>query len=117
MKELVMQGATMIKPVEANDCGKFCAAYQNYPESIGYCLLSFFENDGYRLGSEVKILSIDGVQPNEASIRNGTYPYATNFYAAIRKGEEDDNGGRFLEWILSDEGQACIRQSGYLPLH
>ena len=73
----------------------------------------FLENDGFGLGSEIKILSIDGVRPDEASVRDGTYPFVAEYYAAIRKGEEDDNGGRFLEWILSDEGQACIRQSGY----
>ena len=93
------------------------AFYQNYPESIGYCLLSFLENDGYGLDGEIKILSIDGTYPYETNIRNGTYPYVANYSAAIRKGEEEDTGGRFLEWILSDEGQACIQQAGYFPLH
>ena len=118
MEEMVMKGTSLITPIQVGDgLGKMVTAfYQNYPESIGYCLLSFLENDGYGFESELKILSIDGVKPDEANIYNGTYPYVTNYYAAIRKGEEDSNGGRFLEWILSDEGQACIRQAGYLPL-
>ena len=117
MEEMVMQGRTMIKPVEANDLSdKKAAAYQNYPESIGYCLRSFIENDGFRVNDGIKILSIDGVLPDEDRIRDGTYPYIVKHYAAIRKGEEDDTGGLFLDWILSDEGQACIRQAGYLPL-
>jgi len=119
MNELVMQGMQQTTPIQVRDDRGVMrtAAFQNFPGSIGYCLLSHLNNNGFRLNSEVKILSIDGVFPDEASIRNGTYPLAINFYAAIRKGEEDDVGGRFLEWILSDEGQACIRQSGYLPLH
>jgi len=115
MKEMVMQDTPLIKPVQAKS--KSEAAYQNFPESIGYCLLSFLENDGYRLDSEIKILSIDGVLPDENNIRDGTYPFVVNHYAVIRTGEENDNGGLFVEWILSDEGQACIREAGYLPLY
>ena len=118
MKDMVMQGTPLTKPIQAKSLDTmYAAAYQNYPESIGYCLLSFLEKDGFRLNGEFKIFSINGIQPNEANIRNGTYPFITNFYAAIRKGEEDDSGGRFLEWILSDEGQACIRQAGYFSLN
>ena len=117
MEGMVMQGRPMIKPVEASDLSdKKAAAYQNYQESIGYCLRSFIENDGFGVNDGIKILSIDGVLPDEDSIRDGTYPYIINHYAAIRKGEENDTGGLFLDWILSDEGQACIRQAGYLPL-
>ena len=124
MKETVMQGAPMIKPVEANNgLGDYDpAAYQNLPGSIGYCLLSFLESDGFGLGDEIKILGIDGVRPDEASIRSGAYPHVVTFYAAIRAGEEtgeyedEGRGARFLEWILSDEGQACIRLAGYLPI-
>gem|GEM_PF-1158870 len=119
MEEIMMQGMPMSKPIQVNSgVGDMVTAfYQNYTESIGYCLLSFLVNDGYNLDGDIKILSIDGVQPDEVSIRSGKYPYITNFSAAIRKGEENDNGGRFLEWILSEEGQACIRQAGYLPLY
>ncbi|MCL1875019.1 MAG: substrate-binding domain-containing protein [Synergistaceae bacterium] len=117
MEEMVMQGTPLVTPEQAEPISlSLSAAYQNYPESIGYCLLSFYKNDGFSLGSEAKMLSINGVYPNEANIRDGSYTYNIKFYAAIRKGEEDDSGGRFLEWILSDEGQACILQSGYLPL-
>ena len=118
MNEKVMQGTPLTTPVQARNLSDWDeAAYQNFPESIGYALLSFLENDGFELDGEIKILSIDGIYPNETNIRNGTYSYVINFYAAIRKGEEDYNGGRFLEWILSEEGQACIRQAGYLPLN
>ncbi|MCL1819313.1 MAG: substrate-binding domain-containing protein, partial [Oscillospiraceae bacterium] len=118
MNEMIMKGTPLTKPVQVKNLSDWDeAAYQNFPESIGYCLLSFLENDGFRLDGKYKILSIDDIQPNETNIGNGTYPYVANFYAAIRKGEEEDTGGRFLEWILSDEGQACIRQAGYLPLH
>ena len=124
MQETLMQGEPMIKPVEAdNGIGDLHAAtYQNLPGSIGYCLLSFLESDGFRLGSEFKILNIDGVRPDETSIRNGSYPHVVNFYTAIRTGEEageyedEGRGRRFLEWILSDEGQDCIRLAGYLPV-
>ena len=117
MGELVMQGKPMTTPVQARDLNQLCAAaYQNFPESIGFCLLSFLSSDGFGIDGEYRILSIDGVYPNETTIRDGTYPFVVTFYAAIRRGEEDDAGGRFLDWILSEEGQACIRQAGYFSL-
>jgi len=118
MGDLVMQGMPMMKPIYAERFRESwrAAAYQNYPGSIGFCLLSFLANDGFDIEGEYRILSIDGVYPNEATIRDGTYPFVVTFYAAIRSGEEDDTGERFLEWILSDEGQACVRQAGYYSL-
>ena len=58
MEEAAMQGRPMTKPVQVNNgVGDMVTAfYQNYPESIGYCLLSFLVNDGYDLDGEIKIL-------------------------------------------------------------
>jgi len=30
--------------------------------------------------------------------------------------EENENARRFADWMVSDEGQACIAQAGYVPL-
>jgi len=47
---------------------------------------------------------------------SGEYPLSVNYYGVIRKGEEAGPGGLFLDWIRSEEGQACVKQAGYIEL-
>ena len=64
-----------------------------------------------------RTIKVDGVEPSPENIANGTYPYIANAYAVIRRDSSPDNGPRkLLLWLLSDEGQAVIQQSGYVPL-
>lgn len=59
---------------------------------------------------------MDGVFSEAENLRNKTYPFTTNYYGVIRKEDEQKTGGKFLEWVLSQEGQKCIKQAGYIPL-
>lgn len=64
-----------------------------------------------------RTLAIDGIEPNYKTISNGTYPWVTYVYAVIREGEPDNSPGKkLLNWLVSDEGQAVVRESGYIPL-
>jgi phosphate transport system substrate-binding protein len=64
----------------------------------------------------MKILKVDGIMPSDENIRNKSYAFITPYNAVIRSTDEDEVGGRFLNWMLSDEGQACIAQAGYVSL-
>ncbi len=64
----------------------------------------------------VKLLRVDGVAPSVENIQNGSYPLAGEFYAVYRKGEENENVQRILDFLLSEKGQQIIEQSGYVPL-
>ena len=69
------------------------------------------------VGNEkVKMLALDGVYPDTESIRSGAYPVAGPFYAVCRAGNPNENIPRILEWLLSDEGQRLIEESGYVPI-
>lgn len=78
--------------------------------SFRYYVTGMLEEGG------VKMLSIDGVEPNVENIENGTYPIASNFYAIYRKGETNENVYKLIEWILSEEGQKIVKDSGYVPV-
>lgn len=62
----------------------------------------------------VKMLSLNGVYPNRENIRNGSYPVVDNFYAVYRKNNENENIPVLIDWMLSDEGQEIIEESGYV---
>lgn len=80
--------------------------------SIGFSFRYYVEDIVGR--SEIKMLSIDGVYPNEENIRNGTYPIINEIYAVYRKDTSNENVSVLLDWILSDEGQQIISKSGYV---
>lgn len=64
----------------------------------------------------VKMLSVDGVYPSTANIANGKYPLVSNFYAVYNKSNQNPNIQPLLKWILSEDGQKIIKETGYVPL-
>lgn len=72
--------------------------------------------DGIVDNGKVKMLSLNGVYPNAENIKNGEYPIIAQFYAIYREDNENPNIPLLIEWILSEEGQTIIGESGYIPI-
>ncbi|MDR1506762.1 MAG: substrate-binding domain-containing protein [Treponema sp.] len=98
---------TMTSMIEA------VADYANYENAIGYSFRFF--TTGMVNSDEVKILSIDGVYPSTETIQNKTYPYFQPFYA-VTAGNEKPNTRRFIDWMLSPQGQYLVEKTGYVPV-
>ena len=81
---------------------------------IGYSFRYYLS--GMVADDNVKMLSVDGVFPNEENIRNGTYPLSVNFYVVYRKDNDNQNVRRIVDWLLSGEGQRLIEACGYVGL-
>ena len=88
--------------------------YQNHAGAIGYSFRYYVETMKKNPG--VKMLSLNGIEPTAENIKNKTYPVTDNFYAITVKGKESENAKRFIEWILSAQGQQIIADVGYVPL-
>ena len=87
--------------------------------SIGFSFRFYVEGiveDVTHASGGVKMLSLDGVYPDVENIRNGSYPIINDFYAVTRKGETNPNVQKFVDWMLSDEGQAVVEGSGYVGI-
>lgn len=65
----------------------------------------------------VKILKINGVEPNAQTIADGSYPVSGGVYAIYRKGETNENVYKTVDFMLSPEGQDVIERSGYIPVN
>ncbi len=120
MERLIMGGADMIDPIEikvVEGMGVLVdavAEYENNTASLGYTYRYYIDN--LYKNDAIKTIAIDGIHPTDENIRNKTYPYTTNYYGVIRKEDENGIGGNFLRWILSDEGQRCVGQAGYITM-
>lgn len=80
--------------------------------SIGYSFRFYLST--MVADSNVKMLSINDIYPNEENIRNGSYPITTSFYVVYRKNNTNDNVRKLVDWILSSEGQKVIEGCGYV---
>ena len=89
------------------------AAYNNYPNAIGYSFL-FYTTEMVK-NKKIKLLSIDGVMPSRETIKSGKYIFSNTFYA-ITAGNEKENAKKFINWILSAEGQYLVEKTGYVPI-
>lgn len=84
----------------------------NTPNAIGYSGM------GYATPN-VKMLSVSkgagpGVPPTSENASNGSYPLARglNIYVI---GDAEGAMKHYLDWIMSDEGQAIVTEIGYVP--
>ena len=91
------------------------AEYHNEAGALGYTFRYFLE--GLHQEDRVKMLSVDGVYPSAENIQNGSYPFTTYVYAVTLKSNEDPYVHQFIDYILSEEGQSIVYQSGYSPVN
>lgn len=66
--------------------------------------------------SKVKMLALNGVYPNKENVANGTYPIVSNFFAIYREDNTNPNVKAFIDWMLSEEGQMIIEETGYVGI-
>lgn len=76
--------------------------------SFRYYLAGMVDNPG------VKMLALNGVYPDAANIRDGSYPVVAEFYAIYRADNANPNVPLLLDWLLSAEGQSLIEACGYV---
>jgi phosphate transport system substrate-binding protein len=81
---------------------------------LGYSV--YYYEHYMALSPYTRTVAIDGIDPTVDTIGSGAYPYTADVYAAYRAGEPADSPTmKLLGWLASPEGQAVIRESGYVP--
>jgi phosphate transport system substrate-binding protein len=120
LEQVIMVDMDVMEPIMENVVGGMggiverVSAYTNYLNAIGFSFLYFttemIKND------EIRLLSINGIVPARETIQTNEYEFTGTFYA-ITTGNETENTKRFIEWILSEEGQYLIDTIGYIPIN
>ena len=88
------------------------SSYRSKSNSIGFSFRYYVE--GIIQNPDIKVLSVDGVAPTAENIRNGRYPIVTPMYAVTYEENTNENVNLLLQWILSEEGQYIIEETGYV---
>lgn len=64
-----------------------------------------------------RTIAIDGVAPNAETLADRSYPLTAEVYVVVRKDAAADSPSVILrDWLLSNEGQKLVAESGYVPI-
>jgi phosphate transport system substrate-binding protein len=119
MEQLVMRGAPMRKPLEAEYHGSMggiiraVADYRNYPTALGYSFRYYAT--AMNAVPDLALLSVDGIAPTPENIRSGVYPFLSDVYIVSAR-PLSENAKKLRDWFLGDEGQQLIADVGYVPI-
>ena len=88
--------------------------YHNEAGAIGYTFRYFLEGLNQEKG--VKMLSVDGVYPSVENIKSGEYPVLATLVCARLASNDSPYVQQVMDFLLSDDGQRIIEETGYGPL-
>ena len=119
MEKQVMQGLPFRDALEeefSHEMGgvyRGVANYRNAQSAIGYSFRYY--STEMQKGGSIRLLAINGIEPTPENIRNGRYPFISDFYIVSAR-PLSKNAMQLRDWFLSDQGQALIQDVGYIPI-
>ncbi len=112
-ENLIDTMSEIINLVSSYDNGKNAIGYSYY-----YYATTMFETIDKTVASNIKLLGIDGIKPNNETIQNSTYPFNTAYYIVINKADSEEDASRILaNQLLSKRGQSVAEKAGYVPVN
>ncbi len=77
------------------------------PQGVGYISVGLVDE-------REKVVVIDGIEPSLENLITGEYHFSRPFLLLLRK-EPKGNVKKFIEYVLSDEGQEILGTGGLIP--
>ena len=94
---------------ELTSNGAVLTAVAENPNAIGYISLSSVKDT-------VKAISVNGVAPTEATIKDGSYPVQRPFVLVTKEGVAlSENAQEFYDFVISAEAREIISAAGVVP--
>jgi len=84
------------------------------PCAIGYSGMGY-QSDTVKMLNVAKAKDKPAVAPSKATTQDGSYPIARPLFL-YTLGEPEGQVKRFIEWILSPDGQQVVERMGYVPV-
>jgi phosphate transport system substrate-binding protein len=91
--------------------GDMAKALTETPHAIGMTSMTIVEQSA----GKVKALTLNGIAPTAENVKSGRY-FLTRDFLFVIKGEPTGQVRRFLDFVLSPEGDRVIQANGAVPL-
>lgn len=89
--------------------GAMKSAVTNDPYALGYVSVGYID-------TSVAPVTLDDVIPSLATVKTGEYKVARGLFSNT-KGEATGLSKKFIDYLLSPEGQAIAAEKGYIPVN
>lgn len=89
--------------------GAMKSAVTNDPYAIGYISVGFIDES-------VAPVTLNGVKPSLDTVKSGKYTVARGLYSNT-KGEASGLAKKFIDYLLSPEGQKIAMEKGFIPVN
>ena len=98
------------------------ATYRNFDGALGFTF-RFYSNE--MVGNDqIRLLALNGVTPTKETIRDGSYPISSYFYAVTaspigQPAPEETNPTlkAFIDWCTGPQGQWIVEEVGYVSVN
>jgi phosphate transport system substrate-binding protein len=97
-KDALVQGST----------GAVMQTVATTPNTIGYVSLG-------SLGDTVKTVKVEGAEPTEEAVLSGQYKISRPFLY-VAGGELSEAAQMYIDFVMSEEGQAIVEECGFIPV-
>lgn len=88
--------------------GAVTQTVENTPDSIGYISLG-------SLSDKVKALKVEDVEATTENVLDESYKLARPFIY-VAGSEISDTAQKFLDFVMSEDGQAVVEEAGFIPV-
>ena len=119
MKKLVMGDTPLMEapeeyiPGSMGDLMAVVKSYDDTANAIGYSVY-YYAHD-MEMAKGLKLLKVDGVEPNRDTIRDESYPHLNAYYCVIAHDTPADSPIRILyDWLMTEDGQRLVAREGYV---
>ena len=90
--------------------GNIKSIVEGNENAIGYISFGYVDDN-------VNALTIDGVELTAENVKNDTYSIARPFLFVNKEGNISEAGTKFIDYILSDEGQKIVEEEGFISIN
>jgi phosphate transport system substrate-binding protein len=117
MLSLVMKNLTPIVAPDMILLGMMGPFNKLDTDSLGICYTVYFFKEFMTISTNVRSIAIEGITPDYNNIIDRRYPLNADVVVVTRANQPRNSPAyRLREFILSEEGQAVVKESGYVPM-
>jgi len=115
---LVMAGLTIADLPEMQIGTVMMSPYYQLEYDVnGIAFTPFYYYSVMVANGKTKVIGVGGVAMTKENVENGTYPFLTEVYAAVRSDiDKNSVAYKLFEYLTTTGGQSIIAESGYVPL-
>lgn len=101
---------SLLKEAQIGDgSGNIKSTVATNENAIGYISFEYLDEN-------VNVLQLDGVQPTSENVINKTYKISRPFLLVYKEDKATDNSKKFIDFILSTEGQKIVEENGLIKV-